>query len=524
MTTLKLRPYQQECLEIIKSKLSQGISRLLIHLPTAAGKTVIFAHLIQQLQKKTLILAHTCELLDQAKDKIKMVSPGIDIGIVNGNFKEFNRSIVISSIQSARQPETLTELKNQGFTLCIYDEAHRAAASTPRHILSQLAFHKGSENLLVGFSATPFRTDNKGLGEVFDEIAYKKTIKDLIDLGFLCQPKGIKVRTNLDLSTVESEDGDFLTASLASVMNTQEMNNLIVNSYIENATGRKAVCFAVNVLHAQNIAEIFKSKGISAEPIHGHMTIQERTSLLSRFQKGDISILTNCQILTEGWDCPDIDCVIVAKPTQSKGLYQQMCGRGLRLFPNKKDCLILDFGSASHSLCSIASLMGDTEFQVEQHSEEKSNSFLKGLPTNLNKKLRAAITEFDPIGEIFTWIKDGSSYHLKGSGDYILKIDPTFGGMFHVILFDGQYTKIIVKDISFEYAFSSAEEFAKKNRSLFTLSDLEANWRILPISTKQKNFFRCHGYKAGIESLTRGQASLIISSGVIGGKSRQTLI
>ena len=519
MGNIKLRPYQEECLKTILHKFNQGVSRQLVHLPTAAGKTVIFANLIQRLKRKTLVIAHTCELLDQAREKIEMIAPDADVGIVNSEYKEFNHDIVISSIQSARQPETLAELKKQGFTLCIYDEAHRAAASTPRHILSQLEFSKVSQNLLVGFSATPFRTDNKGLGEVFDEIVYKKTIKDLINLGFLCQPKGIKVRTDLDLSSVKTEDGDFATASLACVMNTQEMNDLVVNSYIEKANGRKTVCFAVNVSHAQNIAELFKAKGISAESIHGDMAAQERSSLLSRFESGNISILTNCQILTEGWDCPDIDCVIVAKPTQSKGLYQQMCGRGLRLFPNKKDCLILDFGSVTHSLCGMASLMGDTESQSEKYFEEKTNSFAKGLPTNLNKKLRAAITEFDPIGEVFTWVRDGNSYHLKGSGDSILKISPTSEGRFNVILFDGKQTQIISKDISFEYAFSAAEEFAKENRSLFTVSDLEANWRTLPISDKQKSFFRSHGYKAGIENLSRGQASLIISSGVISGKA-----
>lgn len=516
---IKLRPYQEECLEVIIHKLRNGVNRQLIHLPTAAGKTVIFANLIQRLRRKTLVLAHTCELLDQARDKIEMISPDADVGIVNSDYKEFNHDIVISSIQSARQPETLAEFKKQGFTLCIYDEAHRAAASTPRRILADLGFLESSNNLLVGFSATPFRTDNKGLGEVFGEIVYKKTIKDLINLGFLCQPKGIKIRTDLDLSTVKTEDGDFVTASLASVMNTQEMNELVVNSYIEKSHGRKTVCFAVNVSHAHNIADIFKSKGILSESIHGDMPSQERLNILSRFQNGDINVLTNCQILTEGWDCPEVDCVIVAKPTQSKGLYQQMCGRGLRLFPNKKDCLILDFGSESHSLCSVATLVEDVDLYKEKSSEEKESIFIKKIPSNLNKKLKAAITEFDPIGEMFSWVKEGNSYHLKGSIDRTLKINPNPEGRFNVVFFKGNERQVIAEDISFEYAFSSAEEFAKANRSLFSVSDLEAEWRSLPISEKQKSYFTSHGYRAGIEDLSRGQASLIISSGIVNKKA-----
>ncbi len=521
MANLKLRPYQSECLEEIKIKFIQGINRQLVHLPTAAGKTVIFAHLIQLLQRKTLVLAHTCELLNQAKEKIQMIAPGIDVGIVNANSKEFNKSVVVSSIQSAKQPETLAELQRQGFSLCIYDEAHRAAALSPRQILSSLGFSQSSENLLVGFSATPFRTDNKGLGEIFDEVVYKKTIKDLIELGFLCQPVGVKITTDLDLSKVKTEDGDFATASLASVMNTSEMNDLVVNAYIERAVGRKTVCFAVNVAHATSLSEAFNSRGITSEAIYGDMSAYERADILQKFQSGNISILTNCQILCEGWDCPEVDCVLVAKPTQSKGLYQQMCGRGLRLFPNKKDCLILDFGSTTHSLCGMASLIGDAETkEEEQHerSEGKMSEFAKGLPPTINKKLKAAITEFDLLGDAFTWQKDGPSYYLKAGREKSLKILQTSEDRFNVIFLQGNDVQTIAKDISFEYAFSTAEEFAKTNRSVFTVSDLEATWRTLPISDKQKDLFRSFGYRSGIEELSRGQASLIISSGVLNRK------
>ena len=177
---LKLRPYQEECLKSIQENYNRGISRQLVHLPTAAGKTVIFAHLIKLLIRKTIVLAHACELLGQAKEKINMIAPDLDVGIVKASCKEYDKPIVITSIQSARQSEILAELQKQGFELCIYDEAHRAAALSPRHILSSLGFYESSDNLLVGFSATPFRTDSKGRGEVFDKIVYKKSIKEMI--------------------------------------------------------------------------------------------------------------------------------------------------------------------------------------------------------------------------------------------------------------------------------------------------------------------------------------------------------
>jgi ATP-dependent helicase IRC3 len=522
MSHIKLRDYQSECLQSIQDNFSQGINRQLVHLPTASGKTFIFSSLIQQLKRKTIVLAHTCELLGQAKDKIEMLAPGLDVGIIKADCKEFDKPVVVSSIQSARQPETLSQLQKQGFTLCIYDECHRAAASSPRQILSSLGFSESSGNLLVGFSATPFRTDSKGLGEVFDKLVYHKSIKELIELGYLCKPVGIKIATDLDLSKVKTEDGDFMTASLASVMDSPELNEIVVNSFIDKAADRKTVCFAVTVDHARSLADAFKRRGIAAEAVSGNISQDERESILERFQNGKIQVLTNCQLLVEGWDCPEVNCILIAKPTQSRGLYQQMAGRGLRLFPNKKDCLILDFGSATHSLCGIASLVCDAEQEeVKQRREETFISeFAKALPPSINKKLKSAIIEFDLLGDAFSWIKEGLTYSLKGNNERILKIFPTADGRFSTMLFKGNNIEsIVARDLSFEYAFSAAEEYAKANKGLFTVSDLSASWRDLPISDKQKGLFRSHGFRAGIDDLSRGQAALIISSGILNRKA-----
>ena len=283
---LKLRPYQEECLESIHSYYSKGINRQLVQMATGAGKTVVFANLIAQKQCRTLVLANTCELLDQAKDKIQMICPDIEVGILKANRKELDKRVVISSIQSARQPETLAEFQKQEFSLCIYDESHHAPSSSSKHILSELGFLAPSNKLLVGFTATPFRTDNKCLGEIFKEVVYKKTIKDIISIGFLCKPIGIRISSDLDLSTVKTVNGDFVSTSLASVMNTSEMNDLVVNTYIEQANSRKTVCFCVTVSHAKNLAETFKNRGITSETIYGNMPMQERQNLLKRFQCG----------------------------------------------------------------------------------------------------------------------------------------------------------------------------------------------------------------------------------------------
>jgi len=519
---LKLRPYQEECLQSIHKHYAKGISRQMVHMATGAGKTVVFANLVAQLNCKTLVLAHTRELLEQAKEKIKMICPGSNIGVVQEGQKEFDRDIVISSIQSASRENTLEHLQQQGFNLCIYDECHRAGAYSARQVLSTLGFLDAStEKLLVGCTATPFRQGYKGLAAVFQQVVYRKSVKDLIDLGYLCKPVGVKIKTDLDLSTVETEEGDFRTESLARYMDTPEITQLILETYLERAQTRRTVAFCVNVSHAKNLAGAFKGHGIAAEAIHGGMPLDERANLLERFKSGSITVLANCQILTEGWDCPSVDCILMARPTQSKGLYQQICGRGLRLYPNKKDCLILDFGSKSHSLCGSAILLDDVEeMQGKQKPENKIIEFTQNLPPTINKKLKAAITEFDPIGDEFVWQQAGQSFSLKGVDNKVLKIFPTAEGRFNVVFFDNRNScRTIAENLTFDYGFATAEEFAKSNRALFTVSDLEAPWRALPISDKQKSLFRSFGYTSGIEDLSRGQAALIIGSGVLNKKA-----
>lgn len=522
MTNLAPRPYQSECLQSILEYHAQGINKQLVHLPTASGKTVIFSHLIERMKRPTLVLAHTIELLEQSRDKIKMICPELDVGIIGGGHKELDRSIIVSSIQSARQPEILDELQKKGFSLCIYDEAHRAGAETPREVLKTLGFIDSSEKLLVGFSATPFRNDGRGLGEVFEKVSYVKTIKEMISLGYLCPPKGIKIATDLDLSAVTQNDGDYAVTSLAKVMDCEALNNLIADTYQEHALNRKAICFGVTVMHAHHLAQAFRERGILSATVYGSMPETERKAILENFKAGSITVLCNCMILTEGFDCPDVSCVVIARPTQSSGLFQQMAGRGLRLYPNKSDCLILNFGDKNHSLCNVASLVGDAECVTPKCHQTNTTlvSFSQNLPATVNQKLKSAILSMDLLGDHFTWQKEGSAgYTLKGCGNKVLKMFATAEGKFSVILFDGNDQRSIARDLSFEYAFAAAEDFANNNRSHFTLSDLDAEWRKLPISDKQKDLFRSHGFKKGIEDLTRGQAALIISSGALNKKT-----
>lgn len=514
---LNLRPYQRECLDSIKSHQQSGHHRQLISLPTGAGKTVIFAHLIKELGGRALVLAHKSELLQQAKDKIEMVCPDLHVGIVNGYSKEFDASVVVSSIQSARIDQNLDELKRQGFKVLIYDECHHSVSDTSRMVLDELGFGTQTDRLLVGFTATAFRNDGKGLGEIFDVISCERTIKEMIEDSYLCRPIGIKVATDLDLSKVKTSDGDFQVASLASVMDTPEINQLVVDSYIKEGENRKSICFSVSVQHAHNLAILFRKHGVSAQAIFGEMPKQERASILKDYQEGHIRVLSNCQVLTEGFDAPDTSCILVARPTQSKGLYQQMVGRGLRLYPHKKDCLVLDICDRNHSICNSATLLLDADDIETQDREakEKSKEILERLPPNLNQKLKSALVSFDPLGEFFTWSLNESIYVLKGANNTRLGIVPTGENRYRVILASDNGNKIIADGLSFEYAFAAGEDFARQNRKMFIVCDREALWRNQPITEKQISLFRFYRYRSGIEQLTRGQASDLIGSGAL---------
>jgi ATP-dependent helicase IRC3 len=525
---ISLRNYQIQSLEAVSSNLENGVRRQVLHLPTASGKTLIFASLIagainSDLSTRALILAFSCDLLTQARDKLHMVAPGLDIGLVDTNNKEFDRQVVISSVQSARQPSNLEKLQARGFTIAICDECHHFASDSARLVLNELGFSKeGCEDgnrLLVGFSATPFRSDGRGLGEIFDRIVYHKKIGEMIAEGYLCAPKGHKVLTDLDLSKVSIEGGDYSSVALSKVMNTDQINELVVRSYMEKAVGRKTIAFCTSIEHSVKLAEWFKRFGIVSEAIHSELSAADRDALKKRFRNGDIEVLTNPLMLTEGYDEPSISAVIVARPTRSTGLYQQMAGRGLRLFPNKADCIVLDFGDHAHSLCNVAVLLGDSTDdgpEEKPRRNEKIEELVRTLPSNIDPKLKRAILEIDLLGDSFTWQKDtDGSYFLKGAGDTTLRLIKRKEDNYDAVLFNLKGSRTIASGLNFEYSFAAAEDFARSNRSLFAVSDLDANWRKLPISEKQKVIFQSGGFKNGIDGLNRGQAATIISSGVL---------
>ncbi len=520
---VELRFYQQECIDRILELYSQQKHRLIVCLPVASGKTVIFSSLIAKLNKRALVIAHTTELLSQAKEKIEMLSD-LSVGVLDGNSKEFDKQVIVASIQSAQIQANLEQLIAQDFDICIYDEAHHAAANGARRVLDELGFLTNSAKLLVGFTATAFRSDKKGLLEIFTDIAYELPTKRLIEAGFLVKPIGYKIEARLDLSGVSQSDGDFSATSLSKIVDKENYNNLVVSAYKEKADGRQAICFGTTVEHAIHLMEAFTNAGIKSAMVSGSTPREERYALLEGFKNSEFQVLCNCMIITEGTDLPICSCVIIARPTKSPILWTQMCGRGLRLYPNKKDCIVIDFSAKGFDLCSPAVLLGDATVNKKDGDEEPREVQLRTQLPGLSAKLMGYLMSWDPLSEDFQWQKQGKNYYMKGGTkdtEITLAVIEMSDGKWSVELQSPVGNQRIAYQLSFDYAFSSAEAYARSYPQLFALSNLKAQWRTLPMTPGQERAIRRFGFSKGVEKLNRSQAALIISTLIDNSKPRK---
>lgn len=349
---MKLRPYQQECLDAVYDYyFKKQENRLLIQLATGGGKTVIFTTLAKRLDEPTLILAHRDELISQAKAKQLAVWPDADIGIIKGDVNETGHQITIASVQTLRSEKRFQQaFKNdrilQSVRLVIVDEAHHTAAKSYLQILDRFGLLQTDPNgpLLLGVTATPLRGDKLSLSKIFDRVAYTWGIGEGIAQGYLVPLKGHRlIFQNQDFADVKTAKGDFVTADLdRAVTRNVARNDAIIKVWQKKAEGKQTVVFCVDKEHAEILSECFRGSGIRADYLHDGLSLERRQGVLRAFEQGEITVLCNVMILTEGWDCGAVECVLMARPTQNQSLYIQCVGRGTRLHPGKASCLVLD--------------------------------------------------------------------------------------------------------------------------------------------------------------------------------------
>lgn len=377
---MELRPYQKEARTAVFEQWEQGFKKTLVVLPTGCGKTIVFAKITEDCVRKgqrVLILAHRGELLDQAADKLYK-STGLKSSVEkaeNSCLDSWYR-VVVGSVQTLMREKRLAQFSKDYFDTIIIDEAHHCISDSYQKILN----HFDNANVL-GVTATPDRGDMKNLGSVFESLAYEYTLPRAIKEGYLSPIKAITIPLKLDLTGVSTQAGDFKASDIDTALDPYLYQ--IADEMLNYCKNRKTVVFLPLVKTSQKFRNILNSKGFKAAEVNGESP--DRAEILKDFNEGKYNVLCNSMLLTEGWDCPSVDCVIVLRPTKVRGLYCQMVGRGTRLCEGKTELLLLDFlwHTERHELCRPAHLICENEEVAKKMTENLADK--AGCPVDIEE-------------------------------------------------------------------------------------------------------------------------------------------
>lgn len=377
--TQTLRPYQQQARERIHAEWENGHTRTLLVLPTGTGKTIVFASVAADQVRaghRVLILAHRGELLEQAADKLQR-STGLVSAVEKADATCLNTwfRVVVGSVQTLQRTARLERFPHDYFGTIIIDEAHHAITDGYRRILDYFGSAK-----VLGVTATPDRGDMRNLGEVFDSLAFEYKLTDAIKEGYLCRIMAQTIPLKLDISSVTMSGGDYAVGDLGTALDPYLEQ--IAAEMAQRCKGRKTVVFLPLIKTSQKFRDLLNSHGFRAAEVNGQST--DRKEVLADFDAGKYNVLCNSMLLTEGWDCPSVDCVVVLRPTKVRSLYSQMVGRGTRLSPGKTDLLLLDFlwMTDKHELCRPADLVCEDRTVARQMTENLAES---GCPQDIEK-------------------------------------------------------------------------------------------------------------------------------------------
>lgn len=488
-----------------------------------------------------LVLAHREELLEQAKEKIESINPGLVVAIEQGQRIAGHVDVVVASVPSLGRANSkrLARYPRDYFRVIITDESHHAPAETYQRIFE---YFGGADILRLGVTATPQRGDSVRLTDTFEEVVYYKSIEDLIHEGYLCRLRGYRVESDTDISSVGTVAGDYNEGQLAKAIDTPERNKLIVAAYNELLPGRKTLAFASSVQHGRNLEAAFAEAGIAAGSIFGSSSSEDRKRTISRFVNSgtdsDIHVLVNCGVLTEGFDFPGIEGILLARPTKSALLYTQIVGRGTRLSPGKSHCTVVDICDITRSKkpYGLPSLLGlppdfnlagsDLSTAAERFWELESSAPNEAARVRSLDDIELVYKQIDifrappPSAVVlefsrFIWAETGpDNFWLGVTKSESLHISRDALGRYRCVLrrrtSEGAAEECLDTQPDLRGAFATCDHWVLQNRKeALSLLDSAAIWRTDGVTEKQAKWLKKFGVPL-TEGMTKGEASLIL--------------
>lgn len=510
---LSLRPYQEDA---ITASLTSAYQRQLIVLSTGMGKTITGLALARKMDTRTLWLAHREELITQPAKSLKLVWPEASSGIVKADLNQYMRQVVFASIQSAQQERRAAQLVSERFGLVVVDEAHHALSPGYVALLEQLGCMREGGPKLLGLTATPERSDNGALSDVFQGIVFQVGITTAIAGGYLVAPTVLERAINVDLDKVTVARGDFGAKQLDIALMQAGIVGEIAAAYEEQCAGRrKTLIFVVSVAQAEAVALELRKRGHRVASVSGETAAEDRRRTLAKLKSGEIECVVNCMVLTEGFDEPSVDCIILARPTQSKPLMIQQVGRGLRLFPNKTDCLVIDMVGASrrNTMVQAAVLFGIRPDPEERPRSVELNPFtdpeeywrqryatqIEGLGGAPRSKLRW-VPGADGVG----WLLDAGMFGTVRMLPAPLNEEWIVDAV-GVRVGDHKRQQLSDGAVSMDIAQAIAEDYVRRVNAI-NKARADAEWRTTGASKSQIAFLNRSGVKVA-EGITKGTAA-----------------
>lgn len=515
---ITLRPYQQEAIDAFLDYIKNEGTRGAVVFPTGCGKTIFALSLAKAIGGRALWVAHREELITQPIQALKQIWPEVYPGVMKAERNEWARDFLFASVQTAWRKERREKLN--GFDLVIVDECHHAAAQSYKLVLEAAGCFDDGGPPLLGLTATPERTDKLRLDDVFQKIVYQFQLRTAVEAGYLADVEMVQRPINVDLDKVGMSGGDFREGALDAALLEANIVEEVCDAVDELARDKKAIIFTVSVAQAKMISSSLNSKGYRATHVSGETPREVRRKRLKGLSTGEYTHVANCMVLSEGFDEPSVDCIVMARPTTSKSLYVQAAGRGLRKFPGKDRCLIIDMVGVSnrHTLIQAPAIFG-----IVDNSEPRE----RGEPTEDGSKRHhrsLLVTQLEGVAPLarskLQWVRakeDVYALNCGEGGNIIMRGGENDEWYVEVIGRKGatQAREPLTMDpVSLELAQGISEDYVRRASAVY-LSSKSARWRDAPATPKQIEALR--KWKKDVPAnLTKGQASDLMTAASAG--------